>query len=95
MPAAPGFVRIDHTAEARAHDDGHVCREGEHLSGKLDSRHLGHGLVGNDEVEAGDAFFKKFKAFLDFKNFRSDLLNILRHLPVTLMPSMLPIRYQK
>jgi len=47
-----GLVGIDHMAETGAHDDGHVGPYGEGFSRKVDSRHLGHGLVSNDDAEA-------------------------------------------
>ena len=59
MPAAFGLVGIDHMAEARAHDDGHVGPESKDLFRKLDARHLRHGLVRDDEVEPGGVLLQE------------------------------------
>ena len=64
MPAFRADVFIDQMAEARAHDDGHIRADGENLLCKFDTRHLGHGLVGNDEVEAGGVLLQERQGIL-------------------------------
>ena len=44
-------IGIDHIADARAHDDGHIGSEGEGLFGKVDARRSRHSLVGHDKIE--------------------------------------------
>jgi len=57
------LVCIDELAVTCAHDDGHVGSESEDLACGVNTRHLGHGLVGgrNDEIAQldieGPAFF--------------------------------------
>ena len=54
-----GLSRIDEVAVAGAHDDGHVGLYGKCLPGKVQSCHLRHSDIGDDEVESRLVFFKK------------------------------------
>jgi hypothetical protein len=40
-------------AKTGTHDDGYICPDGEDFFRKVDARHLGHGLIGNDKIELG------------------------------------------
>jgi hypothetical protein len=54
-----GSVGIDQMAESGAHDDGHIRSQREDLFHKVDARHVGHSLVGNDKIEPGGVLFQK------------------------------------
>ena len=65
-------------AETRAEDDRHVRPYGNNFLGKFDTCHLGHRLVGDDQIESGRVEPEEGKGFCQV---RSESLAPSRRVP--------------